>query len=279
MTLPEGFSEWEHLQSTMFSAYNRFVREEFSDIEDDDNISTPRSSLKVACLMQDSDTAAIAAVRMMFFYMTIRKAQDLQRPVYGIPYTAIQETRKYKPQITLHFMEDLEDVDSEAGYQPVYGEIAFRLMNESSTTITESELYNYANRIQSTFGSGNGFVWQKGKAMITYTQPDRGYKLQVNCRSEGAGRNVVERVLSVQSHSVDLEYMNFKENKAPADAYPNNPGSTVILGKSRANPRRRPVANVRFRYAVAHIHGLAVPITLYDRTGYHRNALVTEYSV
>lgn len=275
--MSEQFSPWEHLQSTISSAYNKIVREEFSDTEDDDGITTSRSSLKIACTVDDSDSAPMVSCRMMLFYFTCRKAQDLQRPVYGIPEGTFDEIRKYRPQITLHFVESYEDVDIEEGYHPVYGECSYRLMSETSESITESELNTIANRIKSEFGAGNGYIWRKGKAMLTYTDASNGFGLKIACRSESEGRAVVSKVFDVAQKTPNWKYCNYKENLEPAEAYPNNPGTDVILGQSRKTPRKRPVADVVFRYATAKIYGMPNPIVLYDKTGRYRNALVDDF--
>lgn len=271
------YNEWEHLQSTVMQAYNRIVRDEFNDVVDDDGISTPRSSLKVACLVKDDDSAPMVAIRMAFFYMTCRKAQDLQRPVYGIPVGTFDEVRKYRPQVILHFVEPYEETDTADGYQPVYGQASFRLMSETSQSLTEAELRTIGNRLKTQLGTGNGFVWRKGRNQVTYDNPGQGFGLRIACTSESEGRDVVQAIVQVAGRTVDLSKVNYKENAAPAEAFPTNPGNQTILGKSRKNPRRRPVANVRFRYATCLIHGLPNPIILYDKTGRYRNALVTDF--
>lgn len=271
------YNEWEHLQSTVMQAYNRIVRDEFNDVDDDDGISTPRSSLKVACLVKDDDSAPMVAIRMAFFYMTCRKAQDLQRPIYGIPVGTFDEVRKYRPQIVLHFVEPYDETDTAEGYQPVYGQTSFRLMNETSQSITEAELTAIGNRLKTQFGAGGGFIWRKGRNQVTYNNPEDGFGLQIACISEAEGKRVVDAVTRVAGKTVDPTKQNYKENSAPAEAFPANPGTQTILGKSRKKPRKRPVANVQFRYATCLVHGLPNPIILYDKTGRYRNALVTDF--
>lgn len=271
MPLPNNFSAWEHFQSTLIQVQNRRVRDEFSDADDDD-ISTPRSSLKQACILRDDDSAMLTLLRLEFFYYVLRKAQDLQTPVYGIPVPSFQEARKFRPQIQLYFQEDSEDV--EPGYTPVTGEISFRLMTESAETITESEARNYANKIRTSFSSGAAFVWKKGKIMSTYTDRARGYQLQLLCRNRTEGRRVIEQILDIQGHSPDWQFMNVSENEEPTQRFPTVPSNVTIMGKSRKKPRQRPIADVRFQYALLHLHGLPHPIVLVDRTGIFQNPLI-----
>lgn len=170
MAVPEGLSEWENLQSSLIRVQNRIVLEEFSDAADDD-ISTPRSQLKRACMHKDDDSAIMSLIRLDFYYIVIRKAQDLHPAIYGIPSTAFQEVQTFVPQIQLYFLEDYDDVDGE--YARVAGEISFRLINQTSETLSESELRNYGNKVKSSFGAANGFVWKKGKVMATYRDQKR----------------------------------------------------------------------------------------------------------
>lgn len=279
MPLPEGFSPWEHLQDVLMQSYNRVVREEFSDLgnsDDDDDISTPRNSLKTACKIVENDSIPQALMRMLLFYFVLRKAQDLQTPVYGIPLPSYQEARKFRPQIQLYFQEDAQDI--EEGYAPVTGEITFRLMNESSETLTESEVSAYANRVKNAFASGGGFRWAKGKLMCSYTDNPNGYKLQLLCRNKTEARRVVEQVLDIQQHAPNFKYLNVSENEEPAARYPTIPPNQLILGRARREPRARPIADVRFQYALLHIHGLPHPIVLVDRTGVFRQPLVDSRS-
>ncbi|NEQ20655.1 MAG: hypothetical protein F6K28_15730 [Microcoleus sp. SIO2G3] len=271
MPLPDGFSPWENLQSVLMQTFNRVVREEFTDADDDD-LSTPRGRLKVACTIQDDDSAIQVNIRMMLFYFVLRKAADLQTPVYGIPVPGYQEARKFQPQIQLYFQEDAADV--EEGFSPVTGEISFRLMNETAQSLSTSELRSMATRIRSSFATGGGFVWKKGKVQVTYTDRTRGYLLRLLCRSEAEARRVIEAVLDVQNHAPDWKFLNVSNNASPSQRYPTLAPTENILGRSRRMPRQRPIADVRFIYACCHVHGLPNPVILIDRSGYYRQPLI-----
>ncbi len=266
---------WEHLQDLYMKTYNKDVREEFSDVTADDtspNSSTPRQSLKRACLIQENDTVPIALARAIYYYFVLRKARDIHLPVYGIPMMDVQESRKFKPQCFLYFLEDYQDVDD--GFSPVAGEISFRVMNHDSESITESYLKSLANQVKSEFGIGSGFVWKKGKTNIAYTDKDNGLQLRILCRSMAEGERVVKAVLSLTNTAFERDRVSEVNNANPTSAYPTVPGTIRILGKTRKRPRKRPVADVRFQYALLHVHGLPNPICLLDRTGTFRNPLI-----
>jgi hypothetical protein len=124
MQLPENYNPWEHLQSVVLKTFNREVREEFSDTTDDDGISTPRSSLKQACLIHDNDTAPMIIIRLILYYFIIRKARDLMPPIYGVPEGSSRVTVVDSPRILLFFQEDYQTVNK--GESPVTGEIILK---------------------------------------------------------------------------------------------------------------------------------------------------------
>jgi hypothetical protein len=275
MTLPEGFSEFEFLQDLVRKWHNRAVREEFQDLGGEDwnpDINIGRGAVRHACTIKDNDTAEMVNMRMFLYYFLHRKAQDLQQPVYGLPTENYQASRRFKPQILLWFMEDISDV--EPGYSPVDGRISFRLMNEDNDTLTQANINSLANKIHTAFASGNGFIWHKGKDMVSYTDKPRGYQLQLQCRNESEGRRVAEQVLDIQNHTPNWARMNVEVNAEPAESYPTLPPTLHILGKNYKAPRRRPIADVRFQYALLHIWGIQKPICLVDRTFTFSEALV-----
>lgn len=272
MPLPEGFSSWEHLQTVLMSTYNRFVREEFRDVAGADwegDISTPRASLRVACTVRDDDSAIMCNLRMMLFYITLRGAVDLHPPLYTTPTELYQSIFKFHPQVSLYFREDLEDV--EEGYKPIDAVISFRLMNETSQTLSPSNAQTLALKINSLFGGRTPYRWRKGRVKLMYKHVDQGYDLKVHAFSEAEGRSVISKVLSIQGHGLDLEYLVTSEMAAPP---PIVPPLNYTYGESRRAPRRRPVGWVRFRYAELHIHGVDKAITLVDTTLRRGNALV-----
>lgn len=238
MPLPTNFSEFEHLQSTMLRVHNQIVREEFSDITGDDlDLAVPRSFLRWACLLKDDDSCDMMIQRFLLFYFTLRRAQDLQQPFYGIPFDDLHASRKFKPQITLYFQEDQNDVEED--YRPTWGEISFRLMNESSTTITETELTTLANKIKTEFGSANGYVWKKGRKLYSYTEKDKGYQLQLLCRDEATAKELINKVLYLQNDTPDWKFLKSNIADNEDESFPYNPGNHTILGKSWRKPRRR----------------------------------------
>ena len=275
MTLPDDYNASEHLQDTIKQVYNQEVRDWFSDITEVElDISTPRASLRTACLHQEEDTIDMTISRQNLFDMVIlqRLKNDGANRDRDLNYRVL---RRNKPQITLHFLEDLKDV--EHGYEPIAGEISLRLMTETTTTLSKSEATNYGNKINSLFGSTGGFIWKKGKELCSYSDWDKGYQLQLLTRTEAEGRRVIEQVLDIQAHAPDWENFNLVHNGEPSASFPTVPPSETILGKTRKLPRRRPIADVRFQFASLKLSGLAKSVILFDRSGRHPEALVKHY--
>lgn len=274
MTLPDNFSSWEHFQSTLRRVQNRIVRDEFSDVGDEDwtpDISIPRGSLRVACTLDDNDTVVQTLCRLFYYYFVLRKARDLQPPIYGFPDGSDRIKRATQPQIMLFFQEDFNDVDPD--FSPVTGEISFRLMDKNPETITETDLQQLATKIKTLFALPQGFIWKKGKEYFTYSDWKKGYQLQILARSESEAKQVIEQVLDIQGHSPEWEKLNESKNNVPHIAYPIIPEKKRILSKQRTTRRKRPIADVRFQYAIFTVDGLPVPIPLVDRSGIFRNAL------
>lgn len=279
--VPEGApmgDDWEQLQDVLQWLHNRRVIEEFRDLTPDDqewvaSLSTPRARLRWASTIKEDDSAIMVLNRMFLFYILMGGAAAMQTPMYTIPVTGFQEAKKFQPQIQLEFSEDLNEI--QPGYKAVTGVISFRLARETSESITRADVERYAMRVRTLFGATNGFLWHKGKSMASYTDREKGYKLQLLVRNETEARRVIEKVLEVQDHTPDWSKLNISKNELETERFPPVPERRFILGESRRQPRQRPTASVRFKRAFLHIWGLQNPITLVDMTGYHRNAVAS----
>lgn len=274
--MPQAPQPTENLQDIIRNWFNREVRGYFSDLNVDDDwdpdLRSPRAALANACRHQDEDTLLLTMLKCWFFEHI--KSQTYRVPYYGIPVSSFEEARKFRPQIMLYFREDLEDVDP--GYTPVAGEISFRLMNHTSETITPAIAQTFANRIKLTLGAGgSGHIWRKGKDMASYSDWGKGYQLQLLVRSESEGRELIGKVLDIQNDSPRWSKMNYSVNEQPMEAYPTIPDLDYIYGETRRRPRKRPIASCRFQYALLHVHGIASPIVLYDRSYTYSTALET----
>ncbi|MGK7893358.1 MAG: hypothetical protein AB4372_06970 [Xenococcus sp. (in: cyanobacteria)] len=274
MALPEGFSEWEHLQNTIRRVHNESVMEFFHG-QPDNSINTPRASAKHACLMKDDDTANMTIIRLWLYWIICRKLRDVTEPYYGIPIETFNQMVTYKPQITCYFLEDHQDV--EPGFRPVEGQLSIRLVGETTSSISQADLTNFANKVNTAFGQNNGYVWKKGKDLFSYVDKINGHQFKVLATNQSKAVEVVQKLLSITSEPYNSELLKLNVAINPSTAYPTNPGNQVILGKTHKKPRKRPVADVRFVYASLKIHGLPKPIVLVDKSGYWSEAIIKAY--
>ena len=277
MTIPAEFNDVEHLQTTIRRYLNRVIKEDFAELNDNTgnwtpSVSSTRGAMRHALTHKDNDPIQVTIARMMLYYFTYSGAAHLQAPVYGVPTYIFDERFTYKPQITLFFRQDKNTVGT--GKNAAEGEISFRLMNETSTSLTQTEVNNYATKVKNNFTNPTNFTWSKGRAKATYTDMEKGYQLKLLVTTKAEAKSVITAVLTIQGHTPDWEFLNFQENDDAASRYPDVPGSQVILGKTVKKPRKRPIENVKFRYATLLIHGLPAPITLVDTTYRRPNAIL-----
>lgn len=266
MPVPDDFNSVKHFQDTLRRLHNKQVRDYFSDVGGDEwelDISTTRASLRAACTIDDNDTLTQCLYRYIFFHISVRRGEEFTEPVYGIPVGSFQQTRKFKPQIKLIFKEDREDVYPD--YSPLTAEYTCRLMDVDSDTITQTKINQIALKIKQEFTSAGGYRFHKGKTLVTYYEPNKGYSLQVYAYSVAEGREIINKILNIQNHTPDWQNSTVNENQEPSQAYPTIPQTKTILGKSTRLPRKRPVGYVRFQYALLHLWGKDKAIPLCDR--------------
>lgn len=248
------------------------MRREFQDLEGiDENINTPRASLRQACLIRGDESAKIIDLKLYLFYIILRKAKDLHPPIYAVPEKKAV-LRRNRPQVKLYFLEDLTDV--EFGTAPVEGEVSFRLMSETTQSLTNSKIEQLAFKIRDTFATGDRYVWRKGKHMFSYSDWPLGYQLQLLVRDRTDGRDLAEKVLSLQNHTPDWSKANYSQNEEPLSAYPYNPGTEMILGEPKKKYRKRPNVDVRFTAAFLFLSEQPNPVVLYDSQLLYKNPIV-----
>jgi len=187
--------------------------------------------------------------------------------------------RRYHPQIRIYFREDTDfkpgdNQQKGRGQNRRSGRQAFRLMNETSETISKGELTNIGRRIKDIFGANGGYVWNKGKELYCYADWNKGYQLQILAKTKSQAGDLVTKILSLQNHSPEWKYLTRTENALEQEAYPEISIKKTMLGEEYTLPTVRPLVDVRFTYAEAKIHRLVPAIILYDRRKKKQNSLV-----
>lgn len=271
MPLPANFNEFEHLQDLIRKEHNKAVRNYFKNQEDED-ISTPKSGLKHACVIKDEDSASMTLMRLWLFEITVGHAQSIQRPVYGIPVTEVQSNWKFKPQVMLKFVESYDEETHGKGEPRAEGEISFRLMNQTSESITRQDVERLALKIRQELARP-AFVWSKGWFKSTYQDFERGYDFRLLVKSKTEAELVIKKVLSIQDHTFNRDYFQFVEHDR---TYPANPGTHRVYGQTRKKYNKRPRVDVSFRYAQLTIQGLPNAINLVAMPGTRLRSVIEQ---
>ena len=273
MTLPENFSHWQHLKDMLRLNHNKLVAHYFRDLgpEWKPDISTNRGALRTASTIDDNDTSVMTLIRLYLFHEILGYSKSRLGVFYGIPSENFQESVQGVPQVFMYFSQDNASVPD--GTPIVDAEYSFRLMDETSASMTQVKALSLAKKIKQEFVSENkGIVFTKGKIIYKYYDEDNGYRLRIYGSTESDAIDVIKRMLAVQNHSFEEDYLTVSTPKAKS--VNKSTKKELVYGKQRTKKRYRPTANVRFKYAYLYIHGLNKPIYLVDLTGRFYDALV-----
>ena len=268
MSLPRDFNEVENLQDIIRLEHNKAVKKYFKNQRDND-VSTPKARLKHSCIIKDRDSLNVALMRLWLFEVTVGHAQSLQAPVLLAPDFTRTSLVKYKPQVQLFFKESVTADTYDPDFRPCTGHISFRLMEETSETISRKKAEQLAKNIKTLFTKPL-FIWSKGWYYSSYTDSENGYKLQILSKSKNEARRIIEQVLSIQNHVFNSDNFIFKDTE---QSFPAIPPTKKIYGKTRKVSRERPKADVRFQHAKLLVFGLANAINLVDASGRLRSVI------
>lgn len=272
-SLPDKFDPFEHLQKIYIPQHNAVVKRYFSDLGADwqPNIASPRSALRVACTMTDNDNQLIMSLRHHLLFDLLGYGRKQLGVFYGIPAQQFQESVEGKPQVFLYFSQDSGSVPQ--GEKKVEAEYSFRVMDETSATMTPVKAIAIANKVkQHLVTGGQGVVFTKGKNIYKYYHEEHGYRLQVYGNTEADTQDIITRLLGCQNILYDENRLVISTPKKASIT--SQTQTHVVYGKKKKKPRYRPVANVRFRYAYMYLRGNERPVYLVDTTGRHYDALV-----
>lgn len=192
------------------------------------------------------------------------------RGLYTIPVTTFQDHYTFAPQIKLVFYQLRDETIN--GMPRVTGEICYRVVGETEETFTEANARTRAQRIKSLFAEPALFVWQKGKEKASYLDRKNGYDFRLYVKNELEARKIITQVMQIENKIPDWDNLRLSISSA---VYPEVTGTKRIYGEQRRLPRRRPLEDIKFRYAELHLWGLPKPVTLVDTLGNREQPLVT----
>lgn len=200
--------------------------------------------------------------QLMVFYQLIEAKDVGVINVLPIHERQKKERSVYRPRVTLHFQQD--KVGNTKASDLETGDISFRLMDESSESISQAKINLLTSKIEQAFTTGNDFVWRKGKQHATYYDLEKGYQLQILCLSKAEAKDLVKAVLSIQNDIYLPKNLKMHLDEDESANYPSNPGTIKILGETVKKPEIRPTVNVRFTHATIKIWALRKPVILVD---------------
>jgi hypothetical protein len=208
-----------------------------------------------------------AITQLMATYHLLRENMD--RGLYTMPVTTFQDSNTFTPQIKLVFYQFIDETKN--NNPRVNGEITYRIVGETEETFTKSNARVRAQKIKTLFTEPELFVWQKGKEKATYLNKENGYDFRLYVKNESEARRIITQVMAIENKFPDWDNLRLSTSSA---SYPEVTGTKYIYGKQRRLPRRRPLEDIKFRYAELHLWGLTKPVTLIDTFGNRGKPLV-----
>ncbi|WP_055075032.1 hypothetical protein [Pseudanabaena sp. 'Roaring Creek'] len=260
----EGFRKFQNYE---VAAY-------FEKVSDD---SLPMQSQKdywmKLCIITEDD-GLLKAIGKYQLFDRVRGADFSKlNEVYLLPPSeAANIDLRGTPKLKLYFVETNYLTDSNRDIAD--GQIAgIRLVEFSAETIKKTDAIALGEKVRDAF---KGFIWQKGKSNLSYSDPKKGYNLQILCDTKEGGIEVLTKVLSLREHEVENKRINFSGNDSPEEAYPETLEEIKRLEKTVKKRVKRPICTVKLRAAFLYVDGLIKPEVLYDNSGYYPSPYVTD---
>jgi hypothetical protein len=252
----------ELFQSFIRKYINKVVKKHFKDIQGDTDASlsldVPRQAIKRVCLHKDSDPIMLTVGRLLIWWVEARGL--FEDVIYGIPSTDFEITHAYYPQVKLHFKEDKYEAATN-NRRPARSEVSFRWRENDYSTANVNQL---ATKIVNDFAIPP-FFFKRGRKLFSYVDKTKGYFFNVTTDDETDAKKIIEQVIRVQD-DIEPDWDNKLKYHEDKINYL-TPGTVRVLGETKAKPKKRPTATVKFAYAELFIPGTTRPIVLVDRTG------------
>ncbi|MGD1863316.1 MAG: hypothetical protein ACFB0D_02050 [Phormidesmis sp.] len=253
-------SEWEHLQSVLMRVQNKRVREGFRiDIPDDD-ITTPEGSLRHACTLKDTDTAAMTQLRLELFY-TIREENSRSLPdIWAVPDFTPDVYNELKPQVIISWAEKTDDWKARGAKRRKTMRTSFRLMDETSATLTESNIRQLRDKIAITFP--RTYKFKTGRYKVSYMDKPKGYSLIIAPHQLPKGDTFIKDILSIRGDTFEDDKRS--QNNRTGTNYRTPRYVQTVEGRLEL-PERRQIAEVYLDKVELNVYGLQKNLMLIDR--------------
>ncbi|MEH1791611.1 hypothetical protein [Nostoc sp.] len=229
--------DWAAIRRALIlgDSYNSEVNAHFGNTSGD----TDRTAAKNICLVQSNDSALIAQQRIRFFREEVQKTH-LKPTIIGKPKVDVDADVTYHPQIFIRLWQDSTAVPR--GKFPKSAEFSYRVMGETSETVTNEKLNSYARLVYSAFFQ-NQFAINKGKYIGWYISPVDGLHLQLYCIDEAECTRVAQAIVSKLNKTWSESL--FKITKPTRSNAVSTTDTITILGQTKQRPQWRPNCTVR----------------------------------
>ncbi|MGL4617917.1 MAG: hypothetical protein ACRCZS_02495 [Chroococcidiopsis sp.] len=219
-------------------------------------------------VLQGTKTELMQLVpQLMALYQLFEKNND--RGLYTIPVTTFQDHYTFAPQIKLYFSQLRSETINNR--PRVTGEICYRVVEETEETFTPANARARAERIRTLFAQPELFVWQKGKVVATYLDKKNGYDFRLYVKNEMEARRIITQVIAIENKQPSWDKLHITESRA---TYPEDTATRRVYGENHKLPRRRPLEDIKFRYAELHLWGRPKPVALVDTLGTREEPLI-----
>ncbi|MBH8576987.1 hypothetical protein I8752_29200 [Nostocaceae cyanobacterium CENA369] len=253
-----GVRNWALIRRGLINgtSYNAEVNSHFGDTSAD----AGRDAAKNLCLIIPTDSMQIAAQRQSFFYHQVLKIQN--KPIIiGQPKTIFDSEVTYHPEVSIEFRQDFASVSQ--GRRAKDARFGWRLMNETSESLTFEKINNVATLVyQQFFANNNIFNYNKGKVIGWYTSPIDGLHLQLYCQNIDESERVAKYVVD----AIDKTWHdNLFKTTTPKRNNLTPPPQITILGQQQDTPVWRP--NVKVFAYKSYLTVWATENKVYDLIG------------
>lgn len=158
--------------------------------------------------------------------------------VYGLPIDEYGEKVRYKPQVTIKFIEaEINQEDTPVRSTKLVKQISFRLFGEYIPK-SRDDLGTLRQKIIDAF-SGFSYLVSKENT-YTYRDLDKGYRLAIDAEKE-VFTELVTKVLSIQDDTYDERYVGKGDVNRPEI-----PQTADVLGQTKTLPFRGRWGSVYF---------------------------------
>lgn len=172
--------------------------------------------------------------------------------------SSYENSNKGLPLISLYFEQDPDKVGKRTNgkpYSPLQGEISLRIVDKSENPqssldkLTKADIRQYAERIKNLLGENDGYLWEKGRKVVSYNKPEHGFKRTwYMCKTHADGIALLTKLTQIVGKPLDRQRITKNEVEDEAQRFAEKE-PLIILGESVEQEQERIIGDVRFKKA------------------------------